>query len=155
MNFHFVIDVRPFDFFKMSMKKTYRSPIGVCNILFFAAAVILTVRFFASASDAVQLLLIIMCLIFPVIQPLGVYFKAKTLSESIPKGLTLDVDNAGILVSLNEQQEKIDWKRVNVLIDNKDMLIIKVDGSRGYFLANRVLGDDRDAFKEFCRVRIG
>lgn len=155
MKFHFVIDVRPFDFFKMSMKKTYKSPIGVCNIVFTVAAVLLTIKFFANASELVQLLLVIMCLIFPVLQPLGVFFKARALSISIPKGLTLDIDDSGIQASLASQTDKIEWKRVDVLIDNKDMLIIKVDHSRGYFLTNRVLGEERAAFKKYVKSRLG
>lgn len=155
MNFHFVIDVNPFDFFKMSMKKTYKSPVGICNIVFTVAAVLLTARFYSEVSDPVQLLLVIMCLIFPVFQPMGVYFRAKTMAAGIPKGLTMDINDNEIMVSVNSQSERIDWKRVKALIDNKDMLILKVDNNSGYFLTNRVLGKERDAFKKYVESGLG
>lgn len=155
MRYHFVIDVTPLDFFKMSMKKTYRSLIGMCNIVFTAAAIALSVRFYLSVSDLLQLLLVIMCLIFPVIQPLGVYLRSKSLAARIPLGLTLDVDEGGITVSLGDKSEKIGWKRVRELIENEDMLVLRVDGNNGYFLTNRVLGEDRDSFIKYVRSGLG
>lgn len=154
MRYHFVIDVTPFDFFKMSMKKTYRSLVGMCNIVFTVAAIALTVRFYFSVSDLVQLLLVIMCLIFPLIQPLGVYLRSKSLAARIPLGLTLDVGEGGITVSLADKSEKIEWKRVRGLIDNEDMLVLRVDGNNGYFLTNRVLGEERDSFIKYVRYRL-
>lgn len=155
MKFHFDIDVRPWDFFKMSMKKTYKSPVGVCNIVFTVAAVLLTAKFYSDASDIIQFLLVIMCLIFTVFQPVGVFFRAKALAAGIPKGLTLDVDDDGLLVAAGSRSERIEWKRIKALIDNKDMLILKVDSNNGYFLTNRVLGDERDVFKKYMESGLG
>lgn len=155
MNFHFDVKVTAFDFFKMSMKKTYRSPIGVCNIVFTLVAIVLTFRYFAAVSDGIKVLLIILCLIFPVFQPIGIFHRARKLSAGVPKGLTLDIESSGITASVNTLSEKIDWKRVNLLIENKDMLIIKVDGYRGYFLTKKVLKDERDRLIKFAEARLG
>ena len=154
MKFHFEVIVTPFDFFRMSMKKTYKSPVGMCNIVFTVAAILLTLKFYAAANDIVQLLLVIMCLIFPVFQPLGVYFRGKSQVMSIPKGLTLDVDDTGVLVTLNAQSEKIRWSRVKALIDTGDMLILKVDNNNGYFLTKKVLRAERESFKAFVESKI-
>lgn len=155
MNYHFDIDVKPVDFFKLSMRKTYKSPVGICNIVFTLAAIALTVRFFGEAADWVRLLLILMCILFPVIQPISVYFRGRALAVSIPKGLTLDVNDSGIVASLNSQSEKIEWKRVKALIDNNSMLVLVVDGKNGYFLTDRVLKDKREEFIGYAEARLG
>lgn len=149
MNYHFEVKVTPFDFFKMSMKKTYTSPIGICNIVFTIAAFLLTAKFYSSVNDVFQLILVLMCLVFTVFQPLGVYIKAKSQVAYIPKGLTLDIDNTGMVVTAGEKNERIAWSRIKNLIDVGSMLIIKVDDNNGYFLTNRVLGDRRKEFKDY------
>ena len=155
MNFEYEIKVTPFDFFIMTMKKTYKSFIGVCNIVFTIAAILLTVKFYNSVNDVLQLLLIIMCIIFPVFQPLGVYFKAKAQVLIIPEGLKLMIDDTGILVSLNQQSEKLKWKRVNGYIDTGSMLVIKVDNKNGYFLTKKVLKGTKEELKAFINSKLG
>lgn len=154
MSFHFVADVEPFDFFKMSLRKTYKSPVGICNIVFTVAAILLTIRFFAEASGIVQPILLFMCMLFPVIQPLSILWRARQLSGRIPKGLVLDADDSGITVSVGPQSEKIGWDRVSNLLINKDMLVIRLDDNHGYFLTDGVLKDDREAFKEFVLSKL-
>lgn len=155
MFFHFDVEVKAVDFFRLSMRKTYKSPLGICNIVFTVAAILLTLRFFSVASAWVRPVLILMCMIFPVFQPLSVYFRAGNLASGIPKGLTLDINDDGILVSVGSQSETIEWRRVKALIDNKDMLILAVDGNNGYFLTNRVLKDNREAFKKYVDSKLG
>lgn len=154
MKYHFEVNVTPFDFFKMSMKKTYKSPVGVCNIVFTVAAFLLTAKFYAQSNSLIQLLLVIMCLIFPVFQPMGVYFRGKAQVAGIPKGLTLDIDDTGILVALNAQSEKIKWARVKAIIDTGDMLIIRVDNNNGYFLTKKVLNGERESFKAYVESKL-
>lgn len=155
MEFHFDVKVTPFDFFKMAIKKTYKSPIGVCNIVFTVAVILLTVKLYPTAVDVLRLALIILCLIFPVFQPLSIYFRGKAQVMNIPKGLSLDVDDSQIVVSVERQREVIVWSRVKEIIDNKDMVILRVDSNNGYFLTNKVLDDKRDAFINFVKSKIG
>lgn len=155
MNFHYDIKVSPFDFFIMSLSKTYKSFIGIVNIVFSVSMILLTVKFYSVSSPLLQLIMIILCIIFPVFQPLSMYYRSKALVSKIAPNLSLDIDDTGILVSVNEQSEKIRWKRVKNIIDTKRMLIIKVDENNGYFLTNKVLSDTRDAFKEFVLLHIG
>lgn len=112
MRYQYESKVRPLDFWALSMFRTYHSLVGVCNIVFGIAMILLTLRFWNQASDAVQALLFLACLLIPVIQPLGVYLKAKAQVSLIPKGTMLVFSEDGIHVTLGQQQEHIRWDKV-------------------------------------------
>ena len=155
MEYNFQIKATPFDFFRMSMKKTYRSPLGIVNIVFFAASVLLTLKFYQTASPLAQAGLLLMCLVIPVFQPLGVYFRARDYAFAVPQGLTLKTEGSGILVEAEGQSEHIGWNKVSKVIDTGDCVVLKLTGGSGYFLFNRILGDKRGSFIDYVNKQIG
>ncbi len=155
MEYRFQIKATPLDFFLMSMKKTYRSPLGVCNIIFFAASVLLTLKFYKVAPPLAQAGLILMCIVIPVLQPVAVYFKAREYARAIPQGLTLEAGTGGLLVEAGEQSERIGWNKVSRVIDTGDCVVLKLTGGSGYFLFNRVLGDKKRPFIDYANKQIG
>lgn len=154
MRFELENKITPWDFFITSMKKTYSSPIGVCNIVFTLAAVALTVRFFDRAGNLTQMLLLLMCLIFPVFQPVMVYFRAKAQVLMIPTDMKYVIDDDGILVMTGGKSELIKWNRVDELIDKGNMFIIRVDKKNGYFFKDKSLGDRKEEFVNFVEGKI-
>lgn len=154
MKFDLEIKVFPIDFWIISMKKTYSTPIGVCNIIFTLASIGLTARFYSEANNWVQLLLLLTCLIFPVFQPIMVYLKAKTQTSMIPVGMRAVIDDAGVYITVGEQSEKISWNRVTQVITNSQMVILRVDKKNGYFFTNRVLGTKKDDFINYVESKI-
>ncbi len=154
MSFHYKCDVRPGDFWRMSMSHTYHTPMGVGNIVFTIAMILLTYRFWSSTSDVVRTILILLILIFPVFQPVIVFLEAKNKAKLIPEDLELTVNEKGITVHTENQSEKIRWKQVKGLILERNMVILRLDKNSGYFLPNRVLREEREAFIEFVQSRI-
>ena len=73
MRYQYQSKVRAADFWALSMYRTYHSLVGVCNIVFGIAMILLTVRFWNQVGDVMQAVLFLACLLIPVIQPLGVY----------------------------------------------------------------------------------
>ena len=116
MNYSYESNIRPIDFWKLSMYRTYHSLVGVCNLIFGAAMIGLTVRFWDTANDVVQAVLFLACLLIPVIQPLGVYLKAKVQVSLIPQGAELSFAEDGIHVSLSGKRELIRWHRVRQVV---------------------------------------
>ena len=155
MEYRFQIKATALDFFLMSMKKTYRSPLGICNIVLFAASVLLTVKFYKAAPPLAQAGLILLCLLVPVIQPLGIFFRARDYARAIPQGLTLEAGNNGIKVSAGDRSEHIGWNKVSKVIDTGDCVVLKLAGGSGYFLFNRILGDKRRSFIDYANRQIG
>ena len=57
MEYRYETKIRPVDFWKLSMYHTYHSLVGMCNLVFGAAMIGLTVRFWNEANDVIQALL--------------------------------------------------------------------------------------------------
>lgn len=154
MEFRIKCDVRPIDFFCMTMKHIYRSPIGMVNIVFTLAMIALTANFWNRVPDWAQLLLGLAVCLFPVIQPIMIFLKSKSQVMAIPRGLELTVDDGGITALLNGQNEKIVWKRVKGLIVEPTMLVLRVDSQNGYFLTNRTLKNNRTELISFLKAHM-
>ena len=89
MVYKFKCDVKASDLWKLSMYTTYHSFLGVCNIVFAVAMFLLAFRFFGHSTWVVRIILIGLCMIFPVFQPLGTYGYACRQLEELPKNLEL------------------------------------------------------------------
>lgn len=136
------------------MYRTYHSLAGVCNLVFGVSVILLTCRFWNRAGDFVQALLFLACLLIPVIQPLGVYLKAKAQAAVSPQGTELVFKEDGIHVTLGSQYERIPWKRVKSIVREAGMLIVFTDANHGYMLTNRVLGSEKEAFYQDVKAHI-
>lgn len=154
MCYQYESKIRPLDFWALSMYRTYHSLVGVCNIVFGIAMILLTLRFWAQVSDGVQALLFLACLLIPVIQPLGVYLKAKAQVSVIAQGTQLVFSDDGIHVTLGQQQEHIRWDKVKGVRREANMVIVYTDANHGYMLTNRVLGNEKDAFFRFVEEHL-
>lgn len=154
MQYQYKCYIRAADLWRLSMYRTYHSPVGVCNIVFGVSALLLTYRFWNQVGDFAQALLFIMCLIIPVIQPLGVYLKAKTQAAVSPQGTELVFKEDGIHVTLGSQYERVPWNRVKNIVKEAGMLIVFTDANHGYMLTNRVLGREKETFYQDVKAHI-
>lgn len=153
MTYQYKSEVTAFDFWKLTMRQTYHSVAGVCNIVFSVAIILLTVKFWNGASDIAQVLMLFGCLLFPVIQPIAIYGKAKAQARALPKDVELLFDDTGLHVTVGEEKEDIRWKRIRIR-KQSDMLLVFSDACHGYMLTNRVLGEEKDAFYTYAKTRI-
>lgn len=154
MYYQYKCYIRAADLWRLSMYRTYRSPIGVCNIVFGVSVILLTYRFWNSVGDFVQTLLFMACLIIPVIQPLGVYLKAKAQAAASPQGTELIFKEDGIHVTLGTQHELVPWTRVKNIVREAGMLIVFTDANHGYMLTNRVLGSEKETFYQDVKAQM-
>ena len=84
MKYQFRNEVTAMDFWRLVMRRTYRSTAGVCNLVFTAAMFVLVFRFWNTASDFYKGLMLFGCLLFPVIQPLVIYGKSRKQAAALP-----------------------------------------------------------------------
>lgn len=154
MSYQYQISIKPIDFWALSMRRTYRSLAGMCNIVFAVAMILLTLRFWNQANDVMQAVLFLACLLIPVIQPLGVYWKAKAQAAAVPQGTELLFTEDGIHVTLGNEKEFISWSKVKDIKKEAGMIIIFIGGGRGYMLTSRVLGSEKDDFYQYVKARI-
>nr|MCR5331509.1 YcxB family protein [Lachnospiraceae bacterium] len=107
------------------------------------------------ASPLAQAFMILMCLLIPAVQPLGVYLRAKSYALAIPQGMILETRYNGIYVEAGDKSDHIGWNKVSKVIDTGDCVVLKLAGGSGYFLFNRILGDKRKEFIEYVNRQIG
>ncbi len=154
MSYQYQVSIKPIDFWALSMRRTYHSLVGVCNIVFGIAMILLTMRFWNQVNDVIQTLLFLACLLIPVIQPLGVYLKAKTQVALIPQGTNLLFSEDGIHVTLGNEKEYIQWNKVKGVKKDTGMVIVFTGAGHGYMLTNRVLGIEKDEFYQYVKAHI-
>lgn len=154
MEFSFKSDVKASDLWNMAMRRTYRSIIGIVNIVFTIAMLALTFRYFNTVSPLLKRLLILGCILFPLIQPLCTYGMCVKQLEDLPKDMTLSFNDKGMHVETSGKTEDLKWKKIVNAIKRSNMIIIMSDDRHGYMLTNRVLGDDKERFYDFLCGKI-
>ena len=154
MEYKYMCDVKASDLWKMAMVRTYKAAIGVVNIVFTVAMILLTFRFWKTAPDILRILMIFGCIVFPVIQPLATYGMCVKQLENMPRDMELKFDDVGVHVSTGGQSEFIRWNKVRNAIKRDNMIVVMSDDSHGYMLTNRVLGDQKQEFYEFLCGKI-
>lgn len=154
MEFRFKNDTRPMDVWILSMSRTYRSLVGMCNIVFTGAIIAATYHFWNKTNDIFEVLLLFGCMLFTVIQPALVYLRAKIQVAGIPKDMELFFDEKGLHVTVGTQQESIPWKKIKGAVKERNMVIVRSDAQHGYILTNRSMGDKREAFLDFLQQKM-
>lgn len=153
MTYQYKSEVTALDFWKLTMHQTYCSVAGVCNMVFTVAMILLAVRFWEASNDIFQVLMLFGCLLFPVIQPIGVYMKAKARVKAMPEDVNLAFDDAGLHVTMGKEKQNIPWKNIRVT-KQREMVIVFSDARHGYMLPNRVLGQEKDSFFAYAKAKI-
>lgn len=153
MAYQYKSEVTALDFWKLTMRKTWCSVAGVCNIVFTIAMILLAVKFWETSNDILQVLMLFGCLLFPVIQPIGIYIKSGVRAKEIPRDVALAFDDAGLHVTVGKEKQNIPWKNLRVT-KQREMLIVFSDARHGYMLTNRVLGNEKDSFFAYAKAKI-
>ena len=84
MEYQYKCRITAWDFFRLTMRQTYRSMAGMCNLVFTVAMILLTAKFWSQSGEVLQVLMLIGCLLFPrfsppVISPRGKDLRTVTL----------------------------------------------------------------------------
>ncbi|MBR1477455.1 MAG: YcxB family protein [Lachnospiraceae bacterium] len=154
MEYKFKMDIKPMDFFKTTMSRTYRSMTGVVNIVFTVAMILLAVNFLGSVNAFFAFLIIIGCILFPILHPLAIYGQSVKQTEGVPKGVELTFNDKGMHIEVKDKNETIPWKKIPKVVKQSDMVIVMSDNMHGYMLVNRVLGDKKEEFYEYVLGKI-
>lgn len=153
MNYQIQCDTRAIDVWQLTMYNTYHSFAGLCNIIFTAALVIVTIALWNTVGDAILILLLVGCILFPVLQPVAIYLKAKQQVAGLPKNMQIVFDHAGVHVKTDTESSDLKWNQIKSVKKAPNMLIIFSSNTHGFMLTNRALGQQKEAlFDEICRI---
>lgn len=144
MKYQFKVRTTASDLWQLSMYGTYSSILGMTNVVFTVAMILMAIRFFPGAGTMLKVLLLLAISIFPVIQPLLVYFRAVKQSKTLTKEVDLSFDDDGMHVIMDGQKETILWNAVRGLNKKPTLLVIYSSAQHGYVLNNKVLGEQKE-----------
>ena len=105
MEYQYKCRITAWDFFRLTMRQTYRSMAGMCNLVFTVAMILLTAKFWSQSGEVLQVLMLIGCLLFPVIQPAAIYAKARRQAAAVPQDVRLTFDEKGLLVTTGGERQ--------------------------------------------------
>ncbi len=152
MEYQYKCRITAWDFFRLTMRQTYRSMAGMCNLVFTVAMIVLAARFWSRSGEVLQVMMLIGCLLFPVIQPAAIYAKARRQAAAVPQDVRLTFDERDCSLQPEEKQH-LPWNRLRVTKQRGMVLVLSGAGS-GYMLTNRVLGAEREAFLSFAQSKV-
>ncbi len=154
MEYRYICDVKASDIWKMAMKRTYKSVLGLVNVIFTVAMILLALRFWGTAPDPVKVLLMFGIVLFPVIQPLATYGMSVKQLENLPKDMELTFNDNGVHVKAGSESQDLKWNKVTNAIKRDNMVVVMSDDRHGYMFTNRVLGDQKEEFYNYLCSKI-
>lgn len=131
------------DYFIFNMSNIYSQWTALVNIIFTAAMVILIAARWGETHIFFKGIMIFGLILFPVIQPLAIYFKSSAQAESITDETRLVFDDAGMHISVRDHGQLIRWNEYKTAINRPFILISIPDGRHAYILTDRILKGQR------------
>ncbi len=154
MKYKFTYQTTAFDIWQLSMYSTYGSMVGVCNIVFTVAMLLLSVKFWGDVNNFMRILLIIAICLFTVIQPVVVYMRAKRQVRTVPSDMEIGFDDKGIHVKTKDQSSDLKWNRIKGVSKKPSMIVIFSTTKHGFILTNKMLGKQKEEFYDYVNSKI-
>ena len=124
MDYHFKSQVTAFDCWKSTMRHTYHSIVGVCNLVFTGAMFALAFVYLGKVKPLETMLILLGCLWFTIIQPTGIFLQYRKRLADIPQDMELGFNTQGMHVMTGGKQEDIPWKKLARIAVEPDMVIL-------------------------------
>jgi hypothetical protein len=154
MKYKFTYKTTAFDLWQLSMYSTYASMVGVCNIIFTVAMLLLSIRFWGDINIFIKILLIILICLFTVIQPAVVYMRAKGQVAALPHDMEISFDDNGIHVKTENQSSNLKWNTIKGVSKKPSMIVIFSTTKHGFILTNKVLGIQKNGVYNYVVSKI-
>ncbi len=142
--------------FGFLMHNTYSTVSSYLSILLSVAAL---VGFFymydkPNANPAFLVALIAIGLLFTVIQPMMLYFKAKKQikkNEAINEALNYSISKSGIEVTQGEQSASTSWEEIVRITSTKNLIILYTNRVNAYVIPKNDVEGGLDTLKKIIR----
>ncbi|MGH4141009.1 YcxB family protein [Clostridium sp.] len=154
MKYKFTYQTTAFDLWKLSMYSTYASIVGICNIIFTFAMILVSIKVWEDVNSVMKVLLIIVICLFTVIQPTVVYRRAKMQVRAVSHDMEIGFDDSGIHVKTKNQSSDLLWNTVKGVSKKMNMIVVFSTTKHGFVLTNKVLGKQKKDFYEYVVSKI-
>ena len=147
MKYEYTYRNTPEDYWLFRMENYYRNWTGLVSVVFTASILALMFSKWNATNGLGKALLILFLLLFPVFQPLLVYFVSIRDAQAIKVDTTLSFDGKGMEIRVRQHRQRISWKDFipdkqggGMVMLRKSMLVIVPDQAHAYLIPNRALG---------------
>jgi len=154
MKYKFVYETKAFDLWKLSMYGVYGSMVGVFNIIFTIAMVLLTAKFWGEVNIFIKILLIIAVSLFTVIQPTAVYMRAKRHMATVPQDMEIGFDDNGIYINTKNENSELKWTTIKGVFKKQNMIVIFTSSKHGLMITNQMLGPEKEEFYQYLVSKV-
>ncbi|NLP45581.1 MAG: YcxB family protein [Epulopiscium sp.] len=154
MKYKFKYQTSAFHLWQLSMYGIYGSIVGVCNVIFTIAMLLLTVKFWGEVNNFMKALLIMTIALFTVIQPVAIYIRAKRQVETLPQDMKIGFDDNGIHVKTSSQNSDLKWSTIKGVTKKPGMIIIFTTTKHGFIITNKMLGKQKEVFYDYVVSKI-
>lgn len=154
MKYKFNYQTSAFELWQLSMYGIYGSMVGVCNIIFTVAMLLLSVKFWGSVNSILRILILVGIFLFTIIQPLAIYIRAKRQVSTVPQDMEIYFDDKGIHVKTLNQNSDLKWSTIKGVTRKPSMIIIFTTNKHGFIITNKMLGKEKDVFYNYVVSKI-
>lgn len=142
------------DIWQLSMYSIYSSMAGMCNGIFTVAMIMLAYVRWDVSGLIFKILVLLGCFLFPVIQPLVIYWRAKKAAYGIKQDTQIGFDEVGIHIKSGSESHMILWNHIKRIVKRPTMILIFSDSTHGFVLTNRVLKGQRNDCYQYVLSKI-
>ncbi|MBO5247365.1 MAG: YcxB family protein [Eubacterium sp.] len=153
MEYKYEYQVQPSDLWQFHMYYTYSSYLAMINVIFIFSSVALLYALWGTSPWWLRIILLLFLSLFTVIQPLGVYIRAKKALKDQQETLRLTINEQGIEVVVGDQKEYKNWAEIQGIVIKPTLVTIYTDRSHGYILTNRILKETKKQFRTFMKAK--
>lgn len=153
----FNVTMRVKDMYKFMMRHAYSGFGGIANMVISLGALGLLIAGFGKGDNAATVILIIMALLFTVINPIFLFYKAAKqvkLNPMFTKPLEYTVNEQGITVRQDEQEAAVTWEEVTKVIEKKDAIYIYLSLTRSFIFSKDYTADGTEAIKNMIKANV-
>lgn len=154
MKYKFDYKPSAIDLWKLSMYGIYGSMVGVVNIIFTIAMILLSVKFWDSVNIFFKIILIFATSLFVFLQPMSIYLKAKKQVENTPSDMEMGFDSKGIHIKTLKESSITKWSNVKGITKKFNMIIIFITENQGFIITDEMIGDQKQDFYNYIVSKI-
>jgi len=136
---------------------SYHGITGIINYAFSFAGVAALLAGFGKNNTTVTVMLIILALLFTVINPLSLLYKAARQIKRTPmfeKPLQYKFDTKGFTISQDSSSDSAEWGTVVLLRETGKSIILYMGAANALILPKKEIGTQLPEFKELIRAML-
>ncbi len=135
----------------------YHGFAGIANLILSGGAIGLLIAGVGKGDSFARLMLVLIALLFTVINPIYLLYKAAKQVKLTPmflKPLNYVVNEQGILVSQETEKLLTEWEEVIKVTETKQAYYIYLSLTRSFLFPKEALGDQEQIFREILRKEV-